>query len=234
MILYTAEELKLGNGRDGHPILFAYDGKVYEVAPESKLWKNGYHMGRHLAGADLTKDMEASPHGVDALSRAKLLGKLITSPSTSIELPPKWVALLLSKHPHPISSHFPVALSVTAALFSIVSILFDLRIIELASVFNLIVATMVMPFTILTGYLSWRYNYQCENSFEFKGKILLSILLPFSMLGVLCLFGYQYFFTGSYPPGPLHVLYHVLVISTALNVVALGYFGGRITFPDKR
>ena len=191
-------------------------------------------MSRHLAGADLTKDMEASPHGVDVLSRAKLVGELAAGPLTSIELPPRWVALLLSKHPHPISSHFPIALSVTAALFSIVSILFDARILELAGVFNLIVAALVMPFTILTGYLSWRYNYQRRNSFEFKGKILLSVLLPFSMLGSLCFFGYQYLFTGSYPAGPIHVLYHVLVISTALNVVTLGYFGGRITFPDKR
>ncbi len=234
MIFYTAEELRSGNGRDGHPILFAYEGKVYEIAPESKLWKNGYHMSRHLAGADLTKDMEDSPHGVDVLSRAKLVGELAAGPLTSIEPPPRWVALLLSKHPHPISSHFPTALSVAAALFSIVSILFDARILELTSVLDLIVAALVMPFTILTGYLSWRYNYQRRNSFEFKGKILLSVLLPFSMLGSLYFFGYQYLFTGSYPAGPIHVIYYVLVISTALNVVVLGYFGGRITFPDKR
>ncbi len=233
MILFSAEELKEGNGRDGHPILFAYEGKVYEVDPESKLWKDGNHMNRHLAGADLTKDMGSSPHGVDVLSKAKLVGELVAGPLTSIE-PPRWVALLLSKHPHPISSHFPIALSVTAALFSVISILFDARVIELAGVFNLIVATLVVPFTILTGYLSWRYNYQRKKSFEFKGKILLSILLPFFMLGGLCIFGYHYFFTGSYPAGPIHVLYHALVISTALNVVALGYLGGRVTFPDKR
>ncbi|WP_041584639.1 DUF2231 domain-containing protein [Syntrophus aciditrophicus] len=234
MTLYTAEELKLGDGKNGRPILFAYGGNVYEVSPESKLWKNGLHMGRHVAGTDLTKDMENSPHGIDALSKAQLVGKIVASPLPSIEHPPAWVNLLLSKHPHPVSSHFPIALSVTAALFSIVSILFDLRIMELASFFNLVVATTVMPFTILTGYLSWRYNYRRKNSFEFKAKILLSILLPFSMLGVLCLFGYQYFFTESYPTGPIHALYHVLVICTALNVVALGYFGGRITFPERR
>lgn len=230
---YTVEELKSGNGRDGRPILFAYEGKVYEVAPESPLWKNGYHMDRHLAGVDLTRDMEAAPHGVDILSRAKCIGHLVTGPSTLIELPPRWVALLLSKHPHPISSHFPIALSVTAALFSIVGILFDARVIELAGVFNLIVAALAMPFTILTGYLGWRYNYQRKNSFEFKGKIFLSVLLPFFMLGGLCLFGYEYFFRGSYPAGSIHVLYHVLVLSTAMNAVGLGYLGGRITFPDK-
>jgi predicted heme/steroid binding protein/uncharacterized membrane protein len=234
MMDYTAEELRLGNGRDGHPILFAYEGKVYEIDRESKLWKDGYHVSRHMAGMDLTKEMEAAPHGVDVLSRAKLVGELATGPLSSIELPPRWVALLLSKHPHPISSHFPIALSVTAALFSIVSILFDAQILELASVFNQIVAALVMPFAILTGYLSWRYNYQRKNSFEFKAKILLSVLLPFSMLGSLCLFGYQYLLIGSYPAGPIHVLYHALVISTALNVTVLGYFGGRVTFPGKQ
>jgi len=233
MMRYTPEELKTGDGKEGRSILFAYRGKVYQVAPGSKLWKEGLHMNRHLAGEDLTKDMENSPHGADILSKAMLVGELVTEPASSLEVPPALVSFLLARHAHPISVHFPIALSVTAALFSIINLVFDIQVIELASIFNQIFAAIVMPFSILTGYLSWRFNYERKPSFEFNSKLRLSIALPFSMLGAMGLFGYQYFFSGAYPAGPLHGLYHALVFTTALNAVALGYLGGRITFPDK-
>jgi predicted heme/steroid binding protein/uncharacterized membrane protein len=233
MKIYTQDELKAGDGRDGRAMLFAHAGKVYEVAPGSISWENGLHMDRHPAGADLTQEMASAPHGPEIFSRARLVGEIAAVPPPSIEEPPAWAALLLSRHLHPPSAHFPIGLCLTAALFSILNLLFDIRAIELASIYNQIVAAAALPFTLLTGYLSWRYNYRRRRSFEFRNKILLSVLLPFSMLGSLGIFGYQYFFQGTYPSGPFHALYHVLVITTALNVAALGYLGGRITYPGK-
>jgi predicted heme/steroid binding protein/uncharacterized membrane protein len=229
---YTVEELKAGDGREGRPILFAYEGKVYEVPKESKLWNKGRHMNRHSAGEDLTRYMAASPHDAGILSRVNLVGELATEPVTPPDTPPAVVAFLLARHAHPVSVHFPIALSVTAALFSVISLISDIRILELASVFNQIFAAVVMPFSTLTGYFSWRYNYQRRESFEFRYKIYLSVLLPVSMLGAVGLFGYQYFFSGAYPTGPVHGLYHVLVVTTAANALALGYLGGRVTFPE--
>lgn len=52
---------------------FIYNGVLYEVG-ESKLWKNGAHMGRHYAGADLTSAMSGAPHGDEVLERISKIG----------------------------------------------------------------------------------------------------------------------------------------------------------------
>jgi predicted heme/steroid binding protein/uncharacterized membrane protein len=57
----------------GDPKTFVFEGILYDVS-ESKLWKNGIHMGRHQAGGDLTPAMEGAPHGVEVLERLPRLG----------------------------------------------------------------------------------------------------------------------------------------------------------------
>ena len=42
-------------GKDGKPAHIGYDGNLYDVT-NSKLRKNGAHMGRHFAGEDLTEE----------------------------------------------------------------------------------------------------------------------------------------------------------------------------------
>lgn len=158
-------------------------------------------MNRQSARVDLTKDMETSPHGTDILSQSTLVGELNADPLTPLEAPPALVAFLLARHAHPIYMHFPIAIPVVDALFSVLNLVFKIRIPDLAAVFNQIIATVVMPF---------------------------------SMVGALWLFGYQYFFSDVHPAGPLNVPYHALVLATALNVVALCYFGECITFPEPK
>jgi uncharacterized membrane protein len=191
-------------------------------------------MNRQSARVDLTKDMETSPHGTDILSQSTLVGELNADPLTPLEAPPSLVAFLLARHAHPISMHFPIAIPVVDALFSVLNLVFKIRIPDLAAVFNQIIATVVMPFSVTTGYFSWCYNYQRKESFEFRSKLQLSALLPFSMVGALWLFGYQYFFSDVHPTGPLNVPYHALVLATALNVVARCYLGKCITFPGPK
>lgn len=57
-LVFTLEELKKYNGKNGNPSYVAVNGKVYDVS-KSPLWKSGEHNGLK-AGNDLTKDiMEA-------------------------------------------------------------------------------------------------------------------------------------------------------------------------------
>ncbi len=72
---FTLEELADYNGRGGHRAYVAYKGKVYDVT-ESSYWTDGDHLGEHLAGVDLTADMDAAPHGPDHLDNMKLVGVL--------------------------------------------------------------------------------------------------------------------------------------------------------------
>ncbi|MEM2102481.1 MAG: cytochrome b5 domain-containing protein [Candidatus Bathyarchaeia archaeon] len=74
---FTLEELKKYDGKNGKPAYIAYKGKVYDVT-ESLLWLDGEHQAQHMAGRDLTEDMNQAPHGEELLERVKLVGILVT------------------------------------------------------------------------------------------------------------------------------------------------------------
>lgn len=62
-----------------------YEGEIYDVS-ESGLWKNGVHMRRHFAGADLTEALASAPHGPKVLERVPKLGP--APDRTTPETPP--------------------------------------------------------------------------------------------------------------------------------------------------
>ena len=70
-----AETLSRSNGKEGNPVCIAYKGRVIDVS-KSSLWQTGVHMGRHAAGADLTSEIEAAPHGPEVLDRYPEIGSL--------------------------------------------------------------------------------------------------------------------------------------------------------------
>lgn len=73
--IFTLDELKQYNGKDGKPAYVAVDGIVYDVSASDK-WKNGDHNGFE-AGNDLTDEIKnVSPHGVKMLDRVPVVGKL--------------------------------------------------------------------------------------------------------------------------------------------------------------
>ncbi|MGD2271621.1 MAG: multiheme c-type cytochrome [Desulfobacterales bacterium] len=61
------------DGKDGRPAHIIYGGRLYDVTA-SKLWRDGVHMARHFAGADLSEAMEKAPHGAEILERVKDIG----------------------------------------------------------------------------------------------------------------------------------------------------------------
>ena len=85
----TVTELSQFDGKDGRSAYFAYAGQVFD-GTASKLWKNGVHMGRHHAGADLTDALKLAPHGVDKIMGMPIAAKLVQGDeSTGMTLPQK-------------------------------------------------------------------------------------------------------------------------------------------------
>ena len=93
--VFTAEELKKYNGKDGLPVYVAADGIVYDLS-RSKYWKTGRHMKMHDAGSDLSKDLhERAPKSIHR--DGKILGKMpkvgvlqgYVKPATDAEVKPE-------------------------------------------------------------------------------------------------------------------------------------------------
>jgi predicted heme/steroid binding protein len=72
----TKDELAQNNGKDGKPAYIAFKGVVYEVSA-SAFWMEGDHMGAHVAGKDLTEEIELAPHRAETLQKVKQVGMLV-------------------------------------------------------------------------------------------------------------------------------------------------------------
>ncbi len=73
---FTCKELEEYNGKNGKPAYIAYQGKVYGIS-QSDLWRGGEHMGMHLAGKDLTEEVELASHREEVFEKVKLVGEFV-------------------------------------------------------------------------------------------------------------------------------------------------------------
>lgn len=83
---FTLEELHNFDGKEQRPAYVAYKGKVYDVS-SSRLWKDGSHAKKHLAGHDLTDALKTAPHGEEQILRMPEIGRLVESHRVERPLP---------------------------------------------------------------------------------------------------------------------------------------------------
>jgi predicted heme/steroid binding protein len=75
MVAITRNELKKYDGTNGKPVYIAYMGKVYNLSPVDE-WEMGEHFG-HLAGRDLTEELEDAPHDEEVFEGKEIVGELV-------------------------------------------------------------------------------------------------------------------------------------------------------------
>jgi predicted heme/steroid binding protein len=73
--LFTLEELRQYDGAEGRLIYIGYKGNVYDISA-SPLFKGEKRMRCHIAGKDLTKDIDIAPHGEDLIFQFPVVGRL--------------------------------------------------------------------------------------------------------------------------------------------------------------
>lgn len=73
---FTIEDLHSFDGKNGRPAFVAYKGKIYDVT-NSKLWKDGSHVKKHLAGHDFTDVLKTAPHGEEKILSMPEVGILV-------------------------------------------------------------------------------------------------------------------------------------------------------------
>ncbi len=73
---FTLKELHYFDGKEGRPAYIAVKGQVYDVT-NSRLWKEGSHARKHLAGNDLTDALKMAPHNEEKVHAMRLVGRLV-------------------------------------------------------------------------------------------------------------------------------------------------------------
>jgi 2-oxoglutarate ferredoxin oxidoreductase subunit alpha len=231
----TREELKQYDGREGRRAYTAYRGKVYDVT-ESPFWEAGEHQGMHIAGEDLTEAMAEAPHGEEVFENFRMVAEL----EEEAEDPPKpeeggslkerlkaWYRIY---HPHPATVHFPIALHLFAAALDLLFLVDPKARYAHAVFYSFLVATLGGAAAMIPGILSWWVNYNFVFSRPFVVKLVLSLLTL--LLGLVAIMLYLEAPDMVYGTTPEALAYHSIVLFTGLTVIVIGYYGGRLTWPN--
>ena len=234
--ILSEEELRSSDGQEDRPAFIACDGNVYDVS-QSRLWRGGTHVRRHHAGHDLTASLEAAPHDASVFERVPLVGTLrVAEPEAAAMEPESRLTMLLNLyfdlHPHPVAVHFPVALSVVAAAFLALYLLTGATALETSAYYVLWAAVVMAPLAMLSGAVSWWFNYGRVMDLRFSGKISLSILLLILVLFAALL-------RMNNPSAlvdrqPLGWVYLIAVLVAVPVVAGLGLIGVRLVFPARK
>ncbi len=232
---FDPESLAEFSGKDGKPVYVAHKGRVFDLS-ESKLWKTGSHMKRHSAGIDLTTDIQAAPHGPEVLDKYPQVGTL-KKQVTGGQLPNPLELMLdrfpfLRRHPHPMLVHFPIAFSITPAMFCLLFLITDVRSFETTAFHCLGVGILFSVPAILTGFFTWWLNYGARSMRPIRIKIYLSLIL-------FCVALIAFLWRSMFPDvftslGTDGIIYLLLVISLVPMVSIIGWFGAGLTFPMEK
>lgn len=226
---FSLSQLKQASQPKNGRTLVAIDGKVYDVT-SSKAWKKGLHFGTHKAGHDLTSEIKAAPHGTEVLKKFDQIGTLEQLKAKSKSKTPYIIEKLLKFHPHPMTIHFPIALTLTSGLFMLLYLITAKPTFDLFALYCITLAATAAPIAITLGFLSWRYNYGKALTPIFQRKIFFSATLLLLQIAAIYI---RIFHLPTADASTLpYRLYAMLIFATGLNVMLLGYNGGRITFPS--
>jgi predicted heme/steroid binding protein/uncharacterized membrane protein len=225
--VFTPQQLSFYDGRNGKPAYIAVDGIVYDVS-ESKYWENGIHQDMHYAGVDLSSEINESPHGRDVLKKLPRVGVLREDRRG---VPSFLLALIrhhpvLRRHPHPFLVHFPMVFLFGGALFMILHLgRPKMAPFEQMAFAMLILGIIFTPPAIITGLWSWWIVYNFEVHREILYKIVMATLLL--LAEIVCLLlrkGHPFERNGR------GWTYFGLMLFIAADALAIGYFGGKLTY----
>jgi predicted heme/steroid binding protein len=73
---FPLKELQRFDGQEGRLLYVGYKGKVYDLS-SSPLFQGEKRMRCHIAGKDLTREIELAPHGEDLVLKFPVVGRLI-------------------------------------------------------------------------------------------------------------------------------------------------------------
>lgn len=223
------DELRQYDGKDGHPAYILCKGRIYDVSASSR-WKGGTHMARHNAGEDLTDFIALAPHGEEVFTRVTEVGSIQEDKPASPDMKDKLRELYRKVHPHPVTVHFPIALSNFAALMQFLFIVVNDSSFENAA-FYALVCTALSAFPAAgSGMFSWWLNYESTMTSIFKNKLVFSGLLVIMSISAVTL---RLFIPDiSIQPGMASMLYNAIIFTQVPVAMFVAYNGGKVVWPS--
>ncbi|EIF51797.1 2-oxoacid:acceptor oxidoreductase subunit alpha [Sulfurovum sp. AR] len=227
----TLEKLKQYNGKNNQKAYIAYKGNIYDVT-NSPLWKNGTHQNMHEAGVDLTNVLANAPHGEEVFGKFEIVDTLDEEDEndrnnvSTID----WVQWYRKYHPHPMLVHFPIALHLFASGLDLIFLFQPSASFATAVFYTFFVSTVMGIFTMFSGILSWWINYQLALNHILVKKLIFSVTtLILGIIGIIIYLN---------DPGVVYlttlpsIFYHGIIFLTGITVIILGYYGGKLTWPN--
>ena len=233
---FDSEELAKYNGEKGSPIYIAHQEKVYDIS-DSKRWKSGMHMKRHRAGADLSTDIQAAPHGPEVFEKFSQVGVLKKQKASEVEMPAvlSWLLTrypMLRRHPHPMTVHFPIVFMFSATVFNVLYLITGVKSFEMTALHSLGAGIFFTIVAILTGLYTWWLNYLSR---PVRAVIIKKRLAPVML--VLAVIAFIWRLSASDVLDNLSgvgFVYLLLVLSFLPMVTVIGWFGAQLTFPIEK
>lgn len=141
----------------------------------------------------------------------------------------RWYAVY---HPHPMTVHFPIALHYFSGFADFLFLLHPSGGYETAVFLSFLIATVMGLVALISGVLSWWVNYSLVRSKVFMIKLygaLFTLLVGFVPIIQRLLDPMV-----AYDRGAGGMLYHGVIFLTVISVSIVGYYGGKITWRNKK
>ncbi len=134
----------------------------------------------------------------------------------------------LDLHLHGISIHFTSALYPVAILFMFLFLLFGKTSFLHTYFYMMVLATLSLPFSYLTGILEWRQKFEGVRLPIFMAKIICGIAV--FVIGAACTVWYALWPGVLEGGGIVMVIFILLNVSILPLLVILGYLGGKVLY----
>lgn len=138
----------------------------------------------------------------------------------------------LDLHPHPVSVHFPIALTLASAAFLILYLVAGIESLVDAAYYALLGGLVIAPIAMLTGAASWWYNHGHRLTGTFKGKASLSVALM--VTGVVTVVLWSLNRNALLDREAVGWVYLGLVVVMCGLVLSLGKLGGALVSPPRK